>query len=234
LKVELDGSDPMDVAILGGTGDLGEGLALRWAGSHTVHVGSRDADRGRGAAAEYRDRSVTDGDGTGEVPIAGGANGDVAAGARVVVLSVPPYHVESTVESIADRLDPGTILLSPAVGITQDDCGWHYHAPPAGSVTALVAEAAPEACPVVGALHNVPAEPLSDPTVPLDLDTPVVGDDEGAVERVCDLVSAIEGITPVRAGPVDNAPEVESLVPLLLNVERHGYEGEDLSIRFTG
>jgi NADPH-dependent F420 reductase len=194
---------------------------------HAVRVGSRDAERGQEAARSYRERVP-------EAAVTGGQNAAIVAGADVVVLSVPPYHVESTLDGLADRLDPGTVLLTPAVGLRSDESGWHYHAPPAGSVTALVAETAPDSCSVVGALHNVPAGPLADPSASITFDTPVLGDDENAVDTVVDLLEDLAGVRPITAGPIANAPEAEGLVALLLNLEGNDGRGGDLGIRIVG
>jgi NADPH-dependent F420 reductase len=218
----------MNVAILGGTGEIGAGLAKRWGRQtdHAITVGSRSAERAEAAVGEYRD-SVPEGN------YAGAANVDATRSADVVVLAVPPYHVESTIDDVREALERGAIVLTPAVGIRRCETGFEYHPPPAGSVTELVADAVPARVHVVGCLHNVPAEPLADLDLTLDLDTPLVADDEGAADTVRSLVGAIPGVDTICAGPVANASEVESLVPLLLNMERHGTRADDLSIRLT-
>ena len=154
----------MDIALLGGTGDIGEGLALRWADdtSHTVIVGSRDADKAAAKAEEYE--AELDGR---EVDVAGLANEDATARADVVVTAVPAYHLTDTVEAVADELDD-TILVSPAVGMKRDEDGFHYNRPGVGSVTQLAAKAAPDGTPVVGAFHNLAAGRLANPEADLD------------------------------------------------------------------
>jgi NADPH-dependent F420 reductase len=216
----------MRIALLGGTGDIGEGLALRWGKrtDHTIAIGSRDDERGRAAANDYA-RDVPSGQ------YVGGDNRTVSDGADVIVLSVPSYHVESVIETIRGSLSSGTILVTPAAGLKSDDEGVHFNPPPAGSVTRLVEQSAPEDCPVVGCFHNVPAEPLADLDTEMDLDTPLIANDDDARESVDALVDAIPGMNTVHAGPIANAPEIESLVPLLLNLKRYGSIGDGLSIR---
>jgi len=218
----------MRVAILGGTGDIGEGLALRWAKDtdHEILVGSRDTARARDAAAAYlselEDRGI-------DAAVAGFANAEAAARADAVVLAVPPYYVADTIETIADRIDDA-ILISPAVGLGRDESGFHHDPPPVGSVTAHAARTAPEGVPVVGTFHNLPAARLADLDADLGLDTPVVGEDP-ATETVTELVNAIEGLRGVDAGGIGNAPEAEGMVPLLLNVAAN--EGlDDIGIAF--
>jgi len=221
----------MRIALLGGTGDIGQGLAMRFAHdtNHEVVIGSREAQRARTKAEEYetelasRDAAAT---------VEGAANADAAAGADVVVLAVPPYHVSDTVEAVADGLDEETVLVSPAVGMQSDEAGLHYHRPGAGSVTAVAAEAAPPETPVVGAFHNLAADRLANLDVELSVDTLLVGDDEDVKDTVASLAAGIEGIRPLDAGPLANAAEVESLTPLLINLARYNDGMHDVGVRF--
>ncbi len=221
----------MRIALLGGTGDIGQGLAMRWAydTDHEIVIGSREAQRARGKAEEYEteldSRDVT-------VTVEGAENAAAAAAADVVVLAVPPYHVSDTVAAVADGLDDGTILVSPAVGMQSDEAGLHYHRPGAGSVTAVAADAAPEETPVVGAFHNLAADRLANLDADLSVDTLLVGDDEDAKDIVADLAAGIEGIRPLDAGPLANAAEVESVTPLLINIARYNERMHDVGVKF--
>ncbi len=222
----------MRIALLGGTGDIGEGLALRWAfhSDHEVIVGSRDPDRARAKADEYETELSSRGR---DVTVNGFVNEMAADRADVVVLSVPPAHVTDTIASVADGLDAGTILVSPAVAIERDDEGFHYDPPPAGSVTAEAAWAAPDGVPVVGAFHNLAADRLANLDVELAADTLLVGDDRDAKGTVRLLAEAIEGVRALDAGGVANAPEVESLTPLLINIARFNRGMYDVVVEFT-
>lgn len=221
----------MQIALLGGTGDIGEGLALRFGldTDHGVVVGSRDAERAETAAREYdsrlRDRGVSP-------DVSGAENGEAAVGADVVVLSVPPYHVGDTVEALSDRLTDDQVVVTPAVGMQGDDDGLHYQPPSVGSVTELVAARAPDGVPVVGAFHNLPAGRLADLDATLDLDTLVVAEDEGAKRTVVDLADEIAGLRALDAGPLANAPEVESVTPLLINVDRYNDDMHEVGVTF--
>ena len=220
----------MKIALLGGTGDIGEGLALRWAfhTDHEVIVGSREAERARGKAEEYETELSSRGL---DRSIEGYENAEAAARGDVVVLSVPPWHVADTIEAVADGLGEA-ILVSPAVGMKVDEEGAHYRPPDAGSVTRLAAEAAPEGVPVVGAFHNLAADRLANLDVDLDLDTLVVGDDGDAKETVRALAEGIEGLRALDAGPIANAPEVESVTPLVINVARYNDGMHDVGVTF--
>ena len=221
----------MRIALLGGTGDIGQGLALRWAydTNHEILIGSRDPEKARTKAEEYE----TELDSRGvETTINGFENAMAADRADVVVLAVPPYHVSDTVEAIADRLDEDTILVSPAVGMKSDEAGMHYHRPGAGSVTAVAADAAPDGVPVVGAFHNLSADRLANLDVDLDLDTLIVGDDRDAKETVTMLAESLEGLRALDAGPLANAAEVESVTPLVINIARHNDDMHDVGVKF--
>ena len=207
----------MRIAILGGTGDLGEGLALRWAyhSGHDVVIGSRDPDAAHDAADAYG--ATVDAHG-GRAKLTGFENGMAADRADVIVLAVPPYHVADTVDAVNDRLDDGAVLVTSAAGLTHDADGAHHHPPSAGSVTAIVADAAPDDVPVVGAFHSLAAGRLADLDADLGIDTLLVGDDASAKNTVAGLAEDIDGLRAIDAGGVANAAEVEALTPLLINV----------------
>lgn len=219
----------MEIALLGGTGDIGEGLALRLAydTNHTVVVGSREAERARTKAEEY----ATELDSRGvESDISGAGNEDAAAGADVVVAAVPAYHLVDTIEAVADGLEG--VLVTPAVGMRRDEEGLHYNPPSAGSVTALARDAAPEDVPLVGAFHNLAAGRLAALDADLDWDTIVFGDDEDAKRLVMDVAEGIEGLRALDVGGLANASEVEALTPLLVNLAMENDGMHDLGVKF--
>ena len=221
----------MRIALLGGTGEIGEGLALRWGHDtdHDLVIGSRDPEKAREAAddytAELADRGV-------DAKLTGFENGMAADRADVVVLAVPPYHVADTVEAVADNLADGDILVSPATGMQRDEDGFHYHPPDAGSVTAIAAAAAPDGVPVVGAFHNLAAGRLAALDADLGIDTLVVADDADAKATVSNLAEDIDGLRALDAGGLANAPEIESVTPLLINVAMNNDGLHDLGVRF--
>lgn len=220
----------MQIALLGGTGDIGEGLALRLARDteHTVVVGSREAERARDRTDEYE--STLDGQGH-DRTIEGTGNPTAAADADIVVCCVPAYYLVDTIEAVSDRLE-GSVVVSPAVGMQREDEGLRYNPPGAGSVTALAVDAAPEGVPVVGAFHNLAAARLADLDATLGWDVPIVGDDAEAKRRVSTLVEDVEGLAPIDAGGIANAPEVESLTPLLINLAANNDGLHDLGVSF--
>lgn len=222
----------MQLALIGGTGDIGEALALRLARDADVdlRIGSRDAAKAEAAVDEYREELDARGF---DHSITGADNRAAARGADVVVLSVPPYYVEETVEGLADELGPETILVSPAVGMSGDEDGLHYKPPAAGSVAELVADAAPDEVPVVGACTNLSAERFADLDEAVEMDALVFGDATDAKATVRDVLDDLDGLRTLDAGPLANAPEVESLTPLLINVARYNDELDHAGVRFV-
>lgn len=220
----------MQIAILGGTGDIGEGLALRIARDtdHGVLIGSRKAEKAQSAATEYesalRDRAI-------ERTVEGLENPAAAARADIAVAAVPAYHLSDTIDAVSDQLDD-TILVSPAVGMKRDEDGLHYNPPGVGSVTELAVTAAPDDVSVIGAFHNLAAGKLADLDADLDWDVPIIGDDGQAKESVMDLTDEIESLRPLDAGGLANAAEVEAVTPLLINLAANNEELHDLGVKF--
>ncbi|MFB6134067.1 MAG: NADPH-dependent F420 reductase [Halanaeroarchaeum sp.] len=220
----------MRISLLGGTGDIGAALALRWAydSQHEIVIGSRDPDRARNKAEEYE----TELDSRGvDRKITGFENAMAADRGDVVVLGVPPYHVADVVRSIETKLDD-SILVSPAVGMRRDEDGLHYNPPDAGSLTQLVAQVAPDDVPVVGGFHALSADRLANLDVDIDLDTVLLGDDATAKEQVARLTRDIEGLRPLDGGGIANAPEVEGMTPLLVNLSSFNERLHDLGVKF--
>ncbi|MTV25676.1 NADPH-dependent F420 reductase [Nitriliruptoraceae bacterium ZYF776] len=206
--------DEATIGILGGTGALGAGLALRWAAAgRPVVIGSRDADRATARAEELR----------GQLPeTAGsltGAENSRAAEAGTVVVSVPFASAAATVDGVADRLQD-TVLVSAVVPLAFDGGGPHVAVVDgAGSAAELLAERAPEAR-VVGAFHSVAAAALADLSTPLEDDVLLCGDDDAAVDHVAELVRDLDGAHPVPAGALRLAGPIEGLTAVLIGVNK--------------
>jgi len=220
----------MQIAFLGGTGDIGEGLALRFARDtdHDIVIGSRTAEKAADRADDYESKLANHGH---NVTVAGAENPEAAAGADVVVAAVPAYYLSDTIDAVADELGDA-ILVSPAVGMQRDEDGLHYNPPGVGSVTELAAQAAPDDTPVVGAFHNLAAGKLSNLDAELEWDVPVVGDDDDAKATIVALTDEIETLRPLDAGALANASEVESVTPLLINLAANNDDLHDLGVKF--
>lgn len=220
----------MEIALLGGTGDIGEGLALRWARDtdHTVVVGSRDPDKAARRADDYGtllgERGVAH-------DVEGLGNEAATENADVAVLSVPPEYAVSTVETVSDGL-ADTVLVSPAASMDRDAAGFHATPPEAGSVAQAVAAAAPDDVPVVGAFQNLAAGALSDLNAEIETDTVVTGDDPDATALVRSLAKEIDGLRALDGGPLAVTALVESVTPLLINLAMNNEGMHDLGVRF--
>lgn len=202
----------MNVGLLGGTGDIGRGLALRLAATrHTVVIGSRDPGRGREAADEVTDAAGAE--------VTGAANTEVARNADTVVICVPYKHAAETVEEVASALREETSVLTPVVPMERDSY-FRYTPPEEGSAAREIRGVAPDPNPVAGAFHNVSSARLTDRDDDLGMDILVFGEEE-AKQDATELVASIEGLRAVDAGGLGVAPMVESITPLLINVGAH-------------
>jgi NADPH-dependent F420 reductase len=234
------------VAILGGTGHLGRGLALRLAaaGSEIV-IGSRDPARAARAAAALVAALVPSwvpappvgargAPAAGDVPSAGvppaagvatgAANADAARSAEIVVIAVPLEGHAALVESLSGALD-GKIVVDATVPMAE---GRAYAPPAAGSAAAETQALAPGAR-VVAAFHTVSARLLADLSRPLDQDVLVCGDDPEARARVMALADAI-GARGVDAGGLEAAAALEALAVLVIGLNIR-YRRRDLGVR---
>lgn len=221
----------MKIAILGGTGDIGEGLALRWAHDtdHEIRIGSRKAEKATNAADAYREIIAERG---ADATILGDENARVTEGAEIVVVAAPPEYVTSMTQAVSGALSRNAILVSPAVKLRRDAAGFHRDGSPTHSLTAQVDEIAPPDVAVVGAFHSLAAERLATLDAELGIDTLVVGDDQSAKETVSAIIDEIAGLRALDGGPLANAPAVESLAPLCINIALQNTGLHDLGIRF--
>jgi NADPH-dependent F420 reductase len=212
------------IAILGGTGAQGNGLALRLANAgHTVTIGSRDASKAQGTASELSARTGN--------PIAGADNHGAADAGEIVILAVP-YAVErATVEAVLDRLqgkilvDATVPLVPPKVSVVQ--------LPDAQSAVAAIQDLAGKTVRVVSAFQNVSAQHLSDLDHAVDCDVLVCGDDPGACEVVIGLCADI-GLRGLYAGTIRNSAAAEALTSVLININRRYKVRGGAGIRITG
>lgn len=220
----------MEIALLGGTGDIGEGLALRWARDtdHTVIIGSRDPEKAARRADEYQTLLVERGV---DHDVEGVGNEAATERADVAVLSVPPEYAVSTVETVSDGLTD-TVLVSPAVSMDRDAAGFHATPPEEGSVAQAVAAAAPDDVSVVGAFQNLAAGALSDLDTEIETDTVVTGDDPDTTALVRSLAEEIDGLRALDGGPLAVTALVESVTPLLINLAMNNEGMHDLGVRF--
>lgn len=212
----------MRIALIGGTGKEGRGLALRWALSgHEVVIGSRDAERARTVASELSALAGR--------TVLGDDNVAALAGAAVALLSVPYAAHGETLRSLAGHLSD-CILIDITVPL-QPPAVSQVHLPP-GQSAALEAQAilGPGA-KVVAALHHVSSTQLLDPSKPIDCDVLVCSDDAAAKATALALISEL-GVRALDAGPLRNSIALESLTPVLLALNKK-YKSSGAGLRFT-
>jgi hypothetical protein len=214
------------VGLIGGTGPLGRGLALRLAAAGVeVLLGSRD----RGRAQEICDAlSPSLPSETGS--IRGLANELVAVQAGLVIVAIPYEATAATLPPLAAQLT-GRVVVSTAVPMEFKAGIPHPLRPAAGSATQEVALLCPGA-KVVGAFHTVAARQLQKLERQLDEDCLVTADDDAAKQEVLELVGRITGLRPVDAGGLESAAFSEGLTPFLLRLNR--LHGGHTGIRITG
>ena len=205
------------IALIGGTGPEGRGLALRFAlAGRDVVIGSRDAARGESIAAELRE-SLAGRDGVGE--LSGAANAAAVAQAEIVVVTVPYEGHAATLSDLAGAL-AGKIVVDAVVPV-RFERGPRPVEVAAGSATEEAAALLPDSR-VSGAFHNLSAEILLDPDEPVHADVLVTGGDEETKRTVCALAEEIEGVRAVDAGPLRYSRFVEGLTILLIGINiRH-------------
>lgn len=218
-------NDRLTIAVLGGTGKEGGGLALRWAHKgHKVILGSRTADRAEEAAAAMRE---TLGAGAN---VHGMANPDAAAAADLVVLAVPYAAQQSTVQDVAAQLQ-GKILIDVTVPLVPPKVS-RVQLPAGGSAVEAVQKLLGEGVKVVSAFQNISAHHLANLDEEMDCDVLVCADDAEAADKVVALSEEI-GLTAWNAGPLCNSAVSEALTSVLIALNRR-YKVPGAGIRITG
>jgi NADPH-dependent F420 reductase len=212
------------VSILGGTGEQGPGMALRWAKAGVeVIIGSRQQARAEAIAAELNQE-------LGQASIKGMANPDAAVAADVVALTVPFSAHRSTLESVQAHLQ-GKILIDVCVPLDPENPR-KMLMPAAGSAAEEAQELLGESVKVVAAFQNVSAHELRELEHTVDCDVLVCGNNREARQTVMRLVEQM-GLHTIDAGLAFNARVVESLTALLIGLNiRHKVKGS--GVRITG
>ena len=218
---------PRTVAVLGGTGPEGYGLAVRWArAGETVIVGSRDAKRAQDAAARIK-AAVNN------ARVSGDENVAACASADLLVLTVPFEGHAALLKQIKPAIRSGSIVVDTTVPLAASVGGratrtlgiWQ------GSAAQETAELVPKGVPVVAAFHNASAE-LLNADGPVDCDVIVCSDDPTATLEVRWLAAKIPGVRAIDGGKLETARILEQITALLigLNIRHKGHSG----IRITG
>src|SRR5579863_574352 len=216
------------IAIIGGTGPAGMGLALRWArAGETIIIGSRDAMRAQQAAASIQQKAGS------QANVSGTENSSACAAADILMLTVPFEGQAALLKQLKPSITEGSILIDATVPLAAGIGGrasrtlgvWQ------GSAAQQAAELVPQGVSVVAAFHNVSAELLGG-DAPLDCDVIVCSDDPDAAQLTRELAAKIPGVRALDGGKLENARIVEQITALLigLNIRHKGHAG----LRITG
>lgn len=202
---------PTTIALIGGTGPEGRGLATRFAiAGHRVIIGSRDAERGKAAGSELAAALGRDN-------VSGAGNEEAAAQAEIVVVVVPYSAHRPTLEGLREQV-AGKIVVDAVVPMVFDR-GPRPVEVPAGSATEEAAEILKDTgARVIGAFHNLSAEVLLEPEARVDADVLVTGADAEAKQAIIALAGEIAGVRGVDAGPLRFSRFVESITILLVGI----------------
>jgi 8-hydroxy-5-deazaflavin:NADPH oxidoreductase len=216
------------IPIIGGTGALGYGLALRWAvAGAPVVIGSRSAERAAEAAGRLRDAVPA-------ATVEGLVNEEAATRGPLIVLAVPFRAQSENLNNLRGSLREGQLLVDCTVPTAAAVSGkatrtlgvWQ------GSAAQQAQEMVPDGVTVVAALHTVSADSLGALDRPLDEDVLICGDRKADKARVARLVELIPGLRPINAGVLETARIVEQLTPLLISINSR-YKAH-AGIRITG
>jgi 8-hydroxy-5-deazaflavin:NADPH oxidoreductase len=215
----------MTVAVLGGTGEQGQGLAYRLAGAGVrVIIGSRDVERAAKSAAGLAAKLPGD-------RVDGATNVDASSRADIVIVAVPWAAHQATLRGLVDQL-AGKLVVDCVNPLGFDARGAYRLDVAYGSAAEQAAAILPRST-VVGAFHHVSASMLMDPRVTdLDMDVLVLGDDRAATDTVRELAGLMPGVRGVFGGRLRNCGQVEALTANLIAINRR-YKARS-SIRITG
>jgi NADPH-dependent F420 reductase len=216
------------IAVIGGTGPAGMGLAVRWArAGETIIIGSRDVARAQQTAEAIHKRAGAN------AQISGMENSAACASSDLLVLTVPFEGQAALLKQLKPAIRPGSVLIDATVPLAASVGGrasrtigvWQ------GSAAQQTAELVPKGVSVAAAFHNVSADVLnSDEDV--DCDVIVCSDDPNATQIAMELAAKIAGVRAIDGGKLENARIVEQITALLigLNIRHKGHGG----IRITG
>tara|TARA_B110000211_G_scaffold221424_1_gene269026 strand:+ start:1077 stop:1751 length:675 start_codon:yes stop_codon:yes gene_type:complete len=211
------------IAILGGTGALGSGLALRWANTgHQVTIGSRDGARAEEVAAKLSQKVSR--------KIIGKSNEQAAADAELLVITVPYASHAATIDSVRSHL-MGKILIDVTVPLKPPKVRT-VQLPEGGSVAKALQENLGDSVRVVSAFQNVAATHLADLDHDIDCDVLVCGNDKEARNEVVKLANDA-GMKAWHGGRIDNSAVAEALTSLLIFINGN-YKIDGAGIRITG
>lgn len=198
------------IAILGGTGDLGTGLAIRWSkAGHKIVIGSRTLEKAQQAVANLAKISP-------DTPAEAMENTDAAVAGDIVVLTVPAEHQISTLDTVKAGL-AGKVLIDVTVPLVPPKVGT-VQMPPEGSAGKRAQDFLGEGVTVVTAFQNIAAHLLQE-DVKIECDVLVAGNKKAARDTVIELAEQA-GMRGWHAGPIENSAAAEALTSILIQINR--------------
>jgi NADPH-dependent F420 reductase len=208
----------MKVGVIGGTGGMGKGFALRWCENHEVIIGSREAAKAEEAAKEYsilaqKEHSSFKG------KITGKDNISVAKESDVLVLSIPYENIDAICSQLLPNVRDDCIVISPIVPLIKTDAGFEFISfkDKKPSAYELVQKHMKNKSKLVSAFHTVSEKKLIDTKLILDSDIFVCGDAEDSINIVRQLINEIKNLRPILLGPGSLSYLAEVTTPILLN-----------------
>ncbi|WKT58278.1 NADPH-dependent F420 reductase [Candidatus Nitrosotenuis chungbukensis] len=208
----------MKIGIIGGTGGMGKGFALRWCLKHDVLIGSRDSQRASDAASEYVSIAKESHGGIGGT-IAGKDNVSVAEQSDVLILAIPYENIDSICSELLGKIKDSCTVISPIVPMVKTETGFEFIPIKEGKPFAhqMVQKYMKNKSKLVSAFHVISEKKLVDPKLALDYDIFVCGDDKESLDVVNGLISEIKGLRAIFLGSGALAYLAEMSTPLLLN-----------------
>lgn len=211
----------LKVGLIGGTGEEGRGLALRWAlAGAQVSIGSRTLDRAKTTADELNQVLDARSGQSSLQRIGYGENRDVIAGCELALLTVPFAHAASTLETHRQDLRDGSILIDITVPVSFEQGRVRYIELPEGSASEHLKVLLPESIPLVAAFKTEPAHLLAEIDEPLECDSFVASDSKEAKSRVMEAIAFIKGLRAVDAGTLYSARTLERMTVLAIGINR--------------
>ena len=214
-------TDYMKITIIGGTGGMGEGFALRWVVNHDITIGSRDAQKAVNSAEQYMNTALASYGNSMRGTITGADYISSSRDSDILILSIPYESIKLTCDSISNEIKNDCIIVSPIVPMERNDSGFTYipFEKTMKSAAHILAENLP-AKKIVSAFHTISEVKLKNITESLDSDTFVCGDDQEAVAKLNQLIAEIKGLRPLYLGSLSLSYQAEVLTPMLLNASK--------------
>lgn len=208
----------MKIGIIGGTGGMGKGFALRWCENHDVIIGSREAVKAEEAAKEYSDLAKKE-HSSFEGKITGKDNISVAKESDVLVLSIPYENIDTICSQLLPNVRDDCTVISPIVPLIKTDAGFEFISfkDKKPSAFELVQKYMKNKSKLVSAFHTISEKKLIDSKLLLDSDIFVCGDADDSINVVRQLIIEIKNLRPILLGPGSLSYLAEVATPILLN-----------------